>query len=296
GVERFVPGSEGPISLKLTTDDRRLTTFFAFPGELLRAEGPGRPGSGRRETFYMTRGRGAGVRMVTLLEPGVDAPRVRGLRVAGDLIELDTVAGTERHHLEGDRWWVESSAGQTRLAGKRAATPTVKPLFQIEPEPTRVSGTALRADVPPPLDGTPDGFDLSEPLVLDTEDQYRRSEEPWSGPEDFAAVASAAWDDEALYLAVEVTKPDLCFRAGDAPPLRLDNEPDDIHSDGIQIYMQVVEGVEGGRGGRGGRRWQGGWSCPICAVEACGFAPWRARAPIHRQCGARGAGPTTATG
>jgi len=111
-----------------------------------------------------------------------------------------------------------------------------------------VGGTALRVDAPPPLDGTLDGFDTSEPLALDLEDQYRRSEEPWSGPEDFAALAHAVWDDAALYLAVDVTKPDLCFRAGDAPPLRLDNEPDDIHSDGIQIY---VRGDEGGRTGDG---------------------------------------------
>jgi hypothetical protein len=47
-----------------------------------------------------------------------------------------------------------------------------------------------------------------------------------------------------LYLAVEVTKPDLCFRPPDAPPLRLDNEPDDIHSDGIQLYLADAESGE----------------------------------------------------
>jgi hypothetical protein len=43
---------------------------------------------------------------------------------------------------------------------------------------------------------------------------------------------------------VEVAKPDLCFRPppGDAPPLRLDNEPDDIHSDGLQVYLRDLEG------------------------------------------------------
>src|SRR5207253_8807520 len=76
----------------------------------------------------------------------------------------------------------------------------------------------------------------SEPLRLELEDQYRRSEEPYPGPDDFAAVAHAAWDDEALYLAVDVVKSELCIRPGGAPPLRLDNEPDDIHSDGLQGY------------------------------------------------------------
>jgi len=41
---------------------------------------------------------------------------------------------------------------------------------------------------------------------------------------------------------VEVTKPDVCFRPPDAPPLRLDNEPDDVHSDGLQLYLRDPEG------------------------------------------------------
>src|SRR5256886_1400396 len=79
--------------------------------------------------------------------------------------------------------------------------------------------------------------------MLELEDQYRRSEEPYSGPEDFSGTAYAGWDDSALYLAVAVTKPELCFRAppGDAPLLRLDNEPEDIHSDGLQVYVRHPE-------------------------------------------------------
>ncbi|MGH7606374.1 MAG: sugar-binding protein, partial [Gemmatimonadales bacterium] len=90
---------------------------------------------------------------------------------------------------------------------------------------------------PPPLDGTLDGFELAEPLRLSLEDQYRRGEDAYPGPEDFSALAYAGWDETALYLAVQVTKPDLCLRDGAAPPLRLDNEVDDIHSDGLQIYI-----------------------------------------------------------
>jgi hypothetical protein len=46
---------------------------------------------------------------------------------------------------------------------------------------------------------------------------------------------------------VDVTKPDVYFRAPDASPLLLDNEPDDIHSDGLQVYLQEEEsrGVQG---------------------------------------------------
>jgi hypothetical protein len=52
-------------------------------------------------------------------------------------------------------------------------------------------------------------------------------------------VAFANWDDAALYLAVEVTKPEVVLRAADAPPLLLDNEPDDIHSDGLEIFLRL---------------------------------------------------------
>jgi hypothetical protein len=108
--------------------------------------------------------------------------------------------------------------------------------------PKPAVGAALRVAAPPPLDGSCDGFDTSEPLRLELEDQYRRSEEPYSGAEDFSATAYAAWDDDALYVAVEVVKPDLCFRSGNTPPLRLDNEPDDTHSDGVQVYFARDEG------------------------------------------------------
>jgi hypothetical protein len=93
---------------------------------------------------------------------------------------------------------------------------------------------------PPALDGTLDGFDFSAPLELDHEDQYRRSEEPYAGPEEFSAVAAVSWDAGTLYVAVEVRKPELLVRSAAAPPLRLDNEPDDIHADGIQLYARTA--------------------------------------------------------
>jgi hypothetical protein len=86
--------------------------------------------------------------------------------------------------------------------------------------------------------GTPDHLDAAEPLVLDYEDQYRRSEEPYPGPEEFSAVAAACWTEGELHLAIDVRTADPIFRPANAPPLRLDNEPDDIHSDGIQVYLR----------------------------------------------------------
>jgi hypothetical protein len=55
------------------------------------------------------------------------------------------------------------------------------------------------------------------------------------------AQAWVNWDQEALYLGVVVTKPDIVISPADAPPLNLDNEPDDIHSDGIQVYLRLPD-------------------------------------------------------
>src|SRR5216110_2742346 len=50
-VERFVSDGTGPIVLEHSSGARTLKAFLSFDGELLRAEGPGRPKNGKRETF-----------------------------------------------------------------------------------------------------------------------------------------------------------------------------------------------------------------------------------------------------
>jgi hypothetical protein len=238
-VERLVPDGTGPIGLELAAGPRALRTFVSFDGELVRAEAPGRPGDGKRETFYLVRAAGRSARVVTVLEPVGDARLVRAVRVQGSVIEIETAGqGVHRHAATATGWEITTSAEgeRIRLGGARAPEPPLAPLLELD-KPTPAVGAALRVAAPPPLDGSLDGFDTSEPLRLELEDQYRRSEEPYAGPDEFAAVAYATWDDDALYLAVEVVKPELCIRPGGAPPLRLDNEPDDIHSDGLQLYV-----------------------------------------------------------
>ena len=46
------------------------------------------------------------------------------------------------------------------------------------------------------------------------------------------------WDGDAWYLAVQVRKPELVLRPREAPPLNLDNEPEDINADGLQLYVR----------------------------------------------------------
>jgi heparinase II/III-like protein/cellulose/xylan binding protein with CBM9 domain len=234
-VERVRSGGETLLRIELTADGSQLTAHCAFQSELLRAEGPGHPG-GPRQTFYLQRARGRNLRFVTVLEFGAAGSAVREIRTRGDLIEIDTPAGTDRHRYTGRDWETIGPAGRVTLALRAEAPARFNPLLSLD-QPTRAVGTAWRVDAAPGLDGSLDGFDQNEPLRLELEDQYRRSDEAYPGPEEFAALCFANWDDDALYLGIDVTKPEPRFRAGDAAPLRLDNEPDDIHSDGIQVYL-----------------------------------------------------------
>jgi hypothetical protein len=242
GAERFEPGAAGPVVIEAAAAGERLRAHLAPAGTLLRAAGPGRPGGSDRESFYVVRARGRAARLVSVLEPVRGEAAVRAVRVQGDVIEVDTARGVDRHTMQAGGASVEGPAGSVRLGGRRKPEQPFEPLLEID-RPSKAAATALRVDAPPALDGTLAGFDCGEPLTLDLEDQYRRSEEPYPGPDLYAAVAYANWSDDAFYLAVEVTKQDLSFRPPDAPPLLLDNEPDDIHSDGLQVYLQEGEGT-----------------------------------------------------
>jgi hypothetical protein len=111
--------------------------------------------------------------------------------------------------------------------------------FAPQERPLVARGTALSLAQRPALNGTLDGFEAAEPLELDHEDQYRRSEEPYQGAEDFSARAYVNWNEQGLYLGVEVRKAEVLVRDPGSPPLLLDNEPDEIHNDGIQIYCRL---------------------------------------------------------
>ena len=202
--------------------------------------GPGLP---RRRaepaTFFVARARGKNMRLLAVIEttPGT----VREVRTVSDTIEVVTGQGTDRHRNAGDAWVVESAQWRGTLRGAQDPTRDFTPLLELEP-PERATGSAFRVGDPPVLDGSPDGFHMDELLTIDLEDQYRRGEESYPGPEELQATAAVAWDEEALYVCVDVVKPELVFRPPDAPPLRLDNDPDDIHSDGLQVYIGDPDG------------------------------------------------------
>ena len=237
-VQRF--SATAPIMLSHVQDQARLIAHWVFEGELLQMEGPGLPGARERIPFYVVRGAGRNVAFISVIETTRDRPVIRSVQAQGDTVEIVTMSGLHRHRFGTSEWLVECE-GQPSIAlrGARDETAPFVPLVDTD-QPTPVAGPAFRVAESPPLDGSLDGFDVSEPLELGLEDQYRRSEDAYPGPDDLSAVAYAAWDESALYLAVDVTKPDLVLRAANAPPLKLDNEPDEIHSDGLQVYVAAA--------------------------------------------------------
>src|SRR3989449_10623334 len=181
-VQHFVPDGDAPLVLELTSDGRRLRAHFVFSGELLRATGPGKPGNptglpdgrGKRETFYLLRARGRAARFVTVLEPLAGPPAVRSVRVRGDVVEVETARGIERHAIGAEGWEVQVGAERVRLSGTRPLpVPALQPLLELD-RPMPVTGAALRVDRPPALDGTLDGFDTAETPRPDPGDHDRR--------------------------------------------------------------------------------------------------------------------------
>ena len=236
-AERYRPAYPDSIVLHACGHSgATLSTHLAYKGDLVRALGPGAPGSTEPVPFYLIRGRGQALRVITVLEPGSGRSVIRGVREVDNGIEVETESGVDHHVATVEGWEIQGPAGVTRLKGLRRQPKPFEPLVQRD-RPLVVHGVALPVAEPPALDGSLDGFDSAEPLQLDHEDQYRRSEEPYAGPDDFSATAFVNWNDEALYLAVEVVKPEVVARNPAVPPLRLDNEPDEIHTDGIQVYV-----------------------------------------------------------
>jgi heparinase II/III-like protein len=237
-AERYRPASSDAMVIQACgPSGATLRMHLAFQGDLLRAMGPGAPGSTEPAQFHLVRGQGRNRRILSIIETGAKSI-VRGVREVDNAIEVETEGGVHHHVATVEGWEIRSPAGVTRLKGTRRQPKPFEPLVQRD-RPLQAHGSALPLAEAPALDGSFDGFDPSEPLELDHEDQYRRSEEPYAGPDDFSATAMVNWSDEALYLAVEVVKPETIARDPALAPLRLDNEPDEIHADGIQVYLRL---------------------------------------------------------
>ncbi len=228
-VARFTPSEPGAIVLRAHAEaGADLVLHLLFEGELLRATAPGLPNAGPA-TCFIARRDGRAARFVAVAASGAASSSVRELRVRGDVIEVESAGGVERHVAAADGWDVTRDGRTVKLRGARRPAEVPQPLVDRN-RPERARGVALFGD--------PEMLDQVEPIVLDYEDQYRRSEDPYPGPDEFSASATAVWGEGRLHLMIEVRAPSPVFRQGSAPPLRLDNEPDDIHSDGVQVYLR----------------------------------------------------------
>ncbi len=232
-VEQFVPDGTATVVARATKDDNSIRLHFAGPGETIRATAPGLPGTQQPVEFLLRRAVGKAARLVTLIDL---SGTVQSVTANGDTVTVGTAEGSSTVQLLPTEAHITDRRRTLILAGARTEVRAVQPLFADKPLTSR--GHALFVSPPPALDGSLQGFDLSSPLRLEGEHHYLRSEEPYPGATVFAAKIAVNWDETALYLAVDVTKPDLVVRPADAPPLLLDNEPDDIHSDGVQLYYR----------------------------------------------------------
>lgn len=243
GAERLRPAAAGPIQWRAATGGGRLEGCFEGGGELLRAQVPGRPGESGGRSMLLLRRTGRYVRFVTVL--AWEGPSLTGMRVAPSEIVVETADGETIHQQTSEGWEVRDGAGTHPLRGLRRALPRIELTAAVRDSARDVppAAVAYHLPEPPALDGTLAGFVGQSPLHLDHDDQYRRTEEPYPGPEALAARAWLGWDERELFVAVEVTHPHPVFRAAGAPPLLLDNEPDLIHADGIQVYLQPPQGA-----------------------------------------------------
>jgi hypothetical protein len=198
------------------------------------------PTEGGERPYWVQKAQTGPCRIVTVMDLGSSGQSlVSQVRAADNAVEVTAGGNATVLRFTATGVTIASPEGQVTLGGLRPVAAKPKPLLETR-HAWDAAAVAIHAWDPPALDGTLEGFDTSATLDLSGEHHYRRSEEPYD--EQFAAQAWVNWDQEALYLAVEVTKPDVVVRPDDAPPLRLDNEEDDIHADGLQVYLRHPEG------------------------------------------------------
>ncbi|MFN0177434.1 MAG: heparinase II/III family protein [Gemmatimonadales bacterium] len=233
-VARFVPEGTSDVVLTAVAGERTCRLHLVG-GSVLRATAPGRPGKERRP-FHLVRAEGQRVRLVAVLDFSGAVTRVD----VGDVIEIVSCNDRATVRLGAADATVTASGRAIPLGG--AVPKPVASRALIAERPVKAQGESIHLDQPPALDGSLDGFDESAPLVMADEAHYYRSEEPYQGEEVFSATAHLNWDPSSLYLAVQVTKADVVVGPAVPKPLGRDNEADDIHLDGIQVYYRAPGG------------------------------------------------------
>jgi hypothetical protein len=224
-----------PECVRYASDDRQLDVFLPSRdgGSCYLARGPGPSsldfGDTERREFLVRRCAGSG-RWVQVYAP--PASRIAGVTVDENAIAIERADGdVTRVTLSGMGVVIRGGEVEVRLDELLPA-----------PEPRRSQREHRQIircqllDVPPTV---ADCFDALAPDTAVTMGvaHYRRSEAAYPGEDVFAARVASAACGRHLYVGVEVRKPDMALRAADAEDPCLDNEMPDIHSDGVQLYL-----------------------------------------------------------
>jgi hypothetical protein len=102
-------------------------------------------------------------------------------------------------HFLGNRRRTQNSSVRVRMASGTYVADIERDLYVAQ---ARFSRT------PPSLDGTWRGWDLADPLYVDSSNQIGRlllGNQPWKGKADFSARVSVMYDDRYLYVGARVT-------------------------------------------------------------------------------------------
>ena len=235
------------LGLTFERDGGTLPVFLAgrqpFQVQLSAAPGPpptgGAGGEAEDLQFAVVVSSGEEVTLVACLALGGGVEEVECHK--GEFVVRLADGGMHSHAPTETGWRIDFGRGDpVELGGAREPPEEPAPAGAAKPEPRVAAAHSLAVPEPPALDGTLEGFRRDAPLALDRAEQYRRAEEPWAGPDAFAARAWLNHAGSTVFLAVEVTAPDPAFRPGGAADPEWDNENPDIHSDGVQVYVEAV--------------------------------------------------------
>lgn len=193
-------------------------------GEIWRAIAPGPPGRAPRPFLLLRWRSGEGVAHVVWDWGAV----VANVDAAGDGAAVTLRDGARHTHRAGDNGWhvdlaVAGAHSSVDLGGSRER-PAIASTERERPEPELV----------PAAPAAPLARELGESA-------YRTSEVSWQDAGEPRATVSLVVSGGSFVIDVHVRKAPLVFRAADAPDPALDNEPPDVHSDGVQLYVRAPE-------------------------------------------------------
>jgi hypothetical protein len=270
-----IPAHE-PVRGEAAAADGKVLSVWAVsdqPTDWWRATSLGPPGQGER-AFRLLRSTSADgcYRFVMTWSDAVANVSF------GDETRVTMRDGTiHAHQSVRDEWRIELFAGNAHstidLGGVRNVFPPTMPFVVDDPNPLLLAPPLP----PPPL---PIVLSRREPTVLSLgEPHYRRSEQTWrqAGKPRGSVILERVGD--RLRVIIEMTMSDLTFvPAGAINPF--DNDPADIHGDGVQLYLRNADG-EGEGEGEGESAWFLVPTIDSDMVRVRQIAGWRALGQLH---------------